>query len=111
MRTKDKLMNFENMTILCQYLYMNEAHFITVDNGMAKIEVRMDKNYNFKAKNLNFPELPDLNWTDTMNIPNIISIVEQLKEVEPEIFKESYENRWEEIKNITLHNMTLNKAK
>lgn len=108
MRTKDNLMGFEDVTILCQFLYMNPVHYITVDNGMAKIEVRMDEDFRFMGKNLNFPDLPDFNWTETMNVRNMLSVVSQLKETEPEVFKESFKNRWDEIKNITLHNMALN---
>lgn len=109
MRNKDMLNSFEDVTILCQFLYMNPVHYITVDNGMAKIEVRMDEHGYFFAKNLNFPELPDFNWTETMNVRNMLTIIYQLKNDKPEVWGESFNSRWDEIKNITLHNIALNR--
>lgn len=59
MRDVPTLLELEDITILYQYLYMSEDHFITVDNGVAKLEIRMNENCYFHAKNLNFPDLPD----------------------------------------------------
>ena len=75
MRTNDTLFELEEIPILWQYLYMDEKHFITVDNGLTKLEIRMTDKCYFKAKNLNFPDLPDLNYTDMMTIPNMFGII------------------------------------
>lgn len=108
MRTVDTLFDLEDITILYQYLYMSEDHFITVDNGIAKLEIRMnDKGY-FHCKNLNFPELPDSNYTDMMTIPNMFGIIDQLKNVPPIEF-DSFKSRWEELRTITLSNVAQNK--
>ena len=101
MRTVDTLLELEDITILWQYLYMSEDHYITVDNGITKLEIRMNEHCYFHAKNLNFPELPDLNYSDMMTIPNMLGIIDQLKHVPPTEFKNEFKSRWEEIKTIT----------
>lgn len=110
MRTVDTLLAMEEIAILWQYLYMNEEHFITVDNGMAKLEIRMRENGSFHAKNLNFPDLPDLDYTDMMVLPNMLGIIDQLKNVPPVEFK-YFKSRWEELRTITLANVAQNKMK
>jgi hypothetical protein len=111
LRTNDILIGMEDIVIIYQYLYMSEDNFITIDNGMAKLEIRMNEDGYFHAKNLNFPDLPDLDYTDIMNIPNMLGIIEQLKETSPIEFPNSFKNRWEEIKSITLMNVVQNKMK
>ena len=56
MRTVNTLLDLEEIPILWQYLYMNEDHYVIVDNGVAKLEIRMRENCSFHAKNLNFPD-------------------------------------------------------
>lgn len=111
MRTVDTLFKLEEIIILWQYLYMNEDHYITIDNGVTKLEIRMRDNCSFHAKNLQFPDLPGLDYTDMMVIPNMLGIIGQLKNVPPEEFKEDFRSRWEEIRAITLDTITLNKLK
>jgi hypothetical protein len=111
MRTVNTLIDLEDITILYQYLYMNEDHFITIDNGVAKLEIRMNENGYFHAKNLNFPDLPDLNYTDMMTIPNMFGIIDQLKNVEPVEFKNEFKSRWEELRVVTLTNVGQNKMR
>ena len=79
MRNVDTLLDFEDIVILYQYLYMSDDNYVTVDNGVAKLEIRMNENGYFHAKNLNFPDLPDLSYTDMMTIPNMLGIIDQLK--------------------------------
>ena len=111
MRNVTTLLDLEDIPILWQYLYMCEDNFITVDNGVAKLEIRMRENCSFHAKNLNFPDLPDLDYTDMMIIPNMLGIIDQLKHIPPEEFKNEFESRWEEIKAITLMNVGQNKMR
>jgi hypothetical protein len=109
MRTTDVLFDMEEIPILLQYLYMNEDHYVTVDNGVTKLEIRMTENCYFHAKNLRFPDLQDLNYTDMMTIPNMLGIIDQLKTVPPVEFKNEFKSRWEEIKAITITNVGQNK--
>ena len=111
MRDVTTLFDLEDITILYQYLYMSEDHFITVDNRVTKLEIRMRDNGSFHAKNLNFPDLPDLEYTDMMVIPNMLGIIDQLKNVPPIEFKNEFKSRWEELKAITLANVSQNKMK
>lgn len=111
MRNTQTLIELEEISVLWQYLYMNEEHFITIDNGLAKLEIRMNENCTFHAKNLNFPELPGLNYTDMMTIPNMLGIIDQLKHVPAVEFKDSFKSRWEEVRTIALANVCQNKAK
>lgn len=109
MRTVDTLFDLEEIPILWQYLYMNEDHYITIDNGVTKLEIRMTENCYFHAKNLSFPNLPDMAYTDMMTIPNVLGIIDQLKHVPPVEFKNEFKSRWEEIKTITITNVGQNK--
>ena len=110
MRTVSTLLDLEEIPILWQYLYMNEDHYVTVDNGVAKLEIRMRENCSFYAKNLNFPDLPDLEYTDMMIIPNMLGIIDQLKNVPPIEFKD-FASRWDEIRTITLANVVQNRMR
>lgn len=109
MRTTDILFDMEEIPTLWQYLYMDENHFITIDNGVTKLEVRMTEHCVFKAKNLKLPDVPELNYTDMMTIPNMLGIIDQLKTVPAVEFPTCFANRWEEIKTITGTNVAQNK--
>jgi hypothetical protein len=111
MRDVTTLFDLEDITILYQYLYMSEDHFITVDNRVTKLEIRMRDNGSFHAKNLNFPDLPDLEYTDMMVIPNMLGIIDQLKNVPPIEFKNEFKSRWEELRAVTLANVSQNKMR
>ena len=110
MRNVNTLLDLEEISVLWQYLYMSEDHYITVDNGVTKLEIRMRENCSFHAKNLNFPDLPDLEYTDMMVIPNMLGIIDQLKNVPPVEFTE-FKSRWEELRTITLANVVQNRMK
>lgn len=104
---KDDLFAIEDYTILMQYLAL--GYKIKVNNGMADIEIWMEDVYKTKGLNLNFKDLPPYNYSEEMTLENVIlGIIPQLKEQEPEEFK-TFENRWEEIKSITLETVALNK--
>ncbi len=108
MRTKDVLLNdFNRVKTLCQYLYMDEQHNIDVDNGLTTLRIRMTENCRFRCKNLRFPDLPDMNYTEEMTIPQIIGICYKLEEM-PAIMGYGHKNRWEEIEEITLAQCALN---
>ena len=109
MRTTDILFDMEEIPILWQYLYMDENNSIIVDNGVTRLEIRMTGNCYFHAKNLSFPNLPDMSYTDMMTIPNMLGIIDQLKHVPAVEFPTCFTNRWEEIKTITNTNVAQNK--
>ena len=111
MRDVNTLLDLEEIPILWQYLYMNEDHFVTIDNGVAKLEIRMRENGTFHAKNLNFPDLPDLDYTDMMIIPNMLGIIDQLKNVPAIEFPNEFKSRWEELRTITLVNVAQNRTR
>ena len=111
MRNVDTLLELEDITILYQYLYMDEDNFIVIDNGVTKLEIRMNKNGYFHAKNLNFPDLHDLSYTDMMVIPNMLGIIDQLKHTLPIEFKNEFKSRWDELRTITLANVGQNKMR
>ena len=109
MRTTNTLFDMEEITILYQYLYMDESHYITIDNGLTELELRMQDSCYFHAKNLRFPDSPGLDYTDMMTIPNILGIIDQLKQTSAVEFPTCFANRWEEIKTITNTNVAQNK--
>lgn len=104
---KDNLFAIEDYAILMQYLAL--GYKIKVNNGMTDIEIWMEDDYKIKGLNLNFGDLPPYNYETEMTLGNVIlGIIPQLKKQEPEEFK-TFENRWEEIKTITLETVALNK--
>lgn len=104
---KDELFAIEDYATLMQYLALGNK--IKVNNGLANIEIWMEDDYKIKGLNLNFKELPPYDYSGEMTLENVIlGIVPQLKKQEPEEFK-AFENRWEEIKSITLETVALNK--
>ena len=109
MRTVSTLIELEEIPILWQYLYMSEDHYITINNGITDLEIRMSEDCYFTAKNLHFPNVPELGYSDMMTIPNTLGIIEQLKSVPAVEFPTCFANRWEEIKTITITNVTQNK--
>lgn len=111
MRTKDVLINdFKDLATLLQYLYMSEEHFIEVENAIGvPLRIRMDENLRCFCKNLNFPDLPESNWTEEMSVPTIMAIIDQLKEKPATEFPKSFPSRWEEIKTLTCIQLSLNR--
>lgn len=111
MRTTDFLLDLEEIIILYQYLYLHESHRITIDNGLTQLEIRMTDSGYFMDKNLKFPDLPEMSYTDMMTIHNMLGIIDQLKNVPPIEFKNEFKPRWEEIKAITIANVAQNKMR
>ena len=109
MRTTETLFDMEEIPILLQYLYMSEDHYITVYNKVTDLEIRMTDSCYFKAKNLSFPDVPELDYTDMMSVMCMLGIIDQLKTVPAVEFPTCFANRWEEIKTITDTNVAQNK--
>lgn len=109
MRTKDNLFLLEEVPILLQYLYMDEKHTVTFNNGLTDLQIKMDENFNIWCKNLQFPDIPESNFNEQMTTIYILRVIEILQNTPPVEFENSFKNRWEEIKHITLANLTLNR--
>lgn len=108
MRTNDVLINgFEDIKILMQYLYMSEDHSIVIHNSIGvPLEFSLREDLICMCKNLNFPEIDAHKYNLTPD--KLYDIVQVLKEEPAKEFPKTFENRWHEIKTITLSNVSLN---
>lgn len=97
---------FDDIIILFKYLYMSEAHKIIVTNGLCELEIGMRPDLKLSARNLNFPNLPA--HIRPLELEETLAMIDQLKEQKAIEFPEEFDNRWDEIKNLTLHNLALN---
>lgn len=104
MRTKTNLNKLDDLKILYEFLYMDENNSITYNNGFADLEIKMDENFNLKAKNLNTGGGTEIFFNQEMDIPRTVGIINILKETPAQISKCG--NRWEEI----LFNVNASKA-
>lgn len=110
MRTKDVLARFEDIKLLHQYLYMDDTHFIEIINAIGvHLRLRMDDQGRILCQNMNFPDVPETNWSENMTIPTTLAIIDQLDTEMPAIeFPKRFHNRWDEIKTICQANLALN---
>lgn len=100
----------ENVKILLQYLYMDESHHIIVVNTIdVPLKISMDELGNFECINMNFPDLPPMKNYD-FPISQMLAAISQLEESPATEFPATFKNRWEEIKNLTLSNVSLNRG-
>lgn len=111
MRSKDILKEFEDVTILNQYLYMNEDNYIDYFNGITTLRIKINEDCEYLAINLAFPNLKPLKCSNDMTVNFIRNIIENLKQQEPILKNTRFQNRWEEIKDTTLANLSLNLLK
>lgn len=108
-RTKDELFMLGEVSTLLQYLFMSEKHNITFNNGLTDLQIRMDENFNILCKNLQFPDIPESNFNEQMTTLYMLGVIQILQNTPPVEFKNAFANRWEEIKQITLTNLALNR--
>lgn len=110
MRTIDTLFDtFEEIQLLCQYLYMDESHKLLIHNQIGvPLEIFMNENLEIGCRNMNFPDLSPMWWNDATpsKLNDVIGCLEEEKAVE---FPERFKNRWEEVKEITRDNLALNR--
>lgn len=93
---KDTLYSIGDYSILMQALALGER--IRVNVGRGDIEIFMGEDLELYAKNLAFPSLPDMLYSEELTLPIVIlGIVPKPQKQEPEEFK-NFANRWEEIK-------------
>ena len=108
-RTKDELFMLGEVSTLLQYLFMSEQHNITFNYGLTDLQIRMDENFNILCKNLQFPDIPESNFNEQMTTLYMLGVIQILQNTPPVEFKNAFANRWEEIKQITLTNLALNR--
>lgn len=110
MRTTNMLLEgFENIKTLQQYLYMDEDNAVIVHNAIGvPLRIRMTEDGVYMCQNMNFPDLPESNWSEEMTINKTLAVIEALKEEPAGAFPKRFKNRWEEVKEITQMNVGLN---
>lgn len=95
---KDTLYRIEDYSILMQALALGER--IRVNVGRGDIEIFMGEDLELYAKNLSFPSLPDMRYSEELTLPIVVlGIVPKLQKQKPKEFNR-FPNRWEEIKTL-----------
>lgn len=108
-RTKDELFMLGEVSTLLQYLFMSEKHTIIFNNGLTDLQIRMDENFNIWCRNLQFPDIPESDFSKQMTTLYMLGVIQILQNTPPVEFKNAFANRWEKIKQITLANLALNR--
>lgn len=112
MRRNDVLIDkMEEIKILLQWLYMSEDNKIEIKGKFANTLVWMNENLEFKAQNLMFKDLPEINFTEDMTVPFMAGLIESLKKENAATFPNKFSSRWEEIKELALTNLWPNTEK
>lgn len=113
MRTNDILLDgFNDIRTLQRYLYMSDEHYIEIENVIGvKLRIRMGENLHYYCKNMNFPDLPDACFSESMTNETMLGIIDQLKENPATEYPNSFKNRWDEIVSITSANVAQNEYK
>lgn len=87
---------------------MNENHNVIVNNGLADMRIRLDEKLDAWCQNLSFPHLPEIRYNDHLAPEGCLDIIWMLQQVPAVEFPDRFQNRWEEIKTITMGNLALN---
>ena len=106
MRRNDVLIDkMEEIKILLQWLYMSEDNKIEIKGKFANTLVWMNENLEFKAQNLMFEDLPEMDFTEDMTVPFMAGLIESLKKENAVTFPNRFSSRWEEIRELALTNL------
>lgn len=92
-----------------KYLYMDDNHRITFNNGVTDLQIRMDENFNILCRNLSFPDVPESYFSSELVPAYCLGVIQLLQNMPPEEHPKHFKNRWEEIKDITMINLSLNR--
>lgn len=106
MRRNDVLIDkMEEIKILLQWFYMSEDNKIEIKGRVSNTLVWMNENLEFKARNLMFEDLPEMDFTSTMTVPFMAGLIESLKKENAVTFPNRFSSRWEEIRELALTNL------
>ncbi len=106
MRRNDVLIEkLEEIKILLQWFYMSENNKIEIKGKFANTLVWMNEKLEFKAQNLMFEDLPEMDFTSTMTVPFMAGLIENLKKENAATFPNKFSSRWKEIRELTLTNL------
>lgn len=111
MRDKTILLeSFEEIKTLQQFLYMDADNSVSMKNKLGVVvQIRLTDDLQYLGKNLQFPNVPEMNFDGEMNLKVFRELIQQLK-LQPAISNTSrFKSRWEEICEVTLANLALNK--
>ena len=87
---------------------MDEKHRITFNNGLTDLTIRMTDSFGVACKNEAFPDLPELDYTEMMYPRQVLGIIDILKRMPAAQYSDIFSNRWQEIKEITMTQLSLN---
>lgn len=108
-KTKQELLDLAGISILYQYLYLDPKHTIRFKNSIdVPMEIRMDDNKQILIRNLNFPESEEMLFAH-QDVPNMLALIDQLKDTPAVEYPNAFDSRWEEIKMIATANVSLNR--
>jgi len=107
MREKQVLQDLYDILVLYQYLYMDSANKIVINNGMTDLEIRLDENLEFFCKNLSFPDLPETHHSCHMTLNYCLGAIELLKNQKSQQYPHAYGFEWDVIKALTSSTMAL----
>ena len=106
MRRNDILIDkMEEIKILLQWFYMSEDNKIEIKGKFSNTLVWMNENLEFKAQNLMFEDLPEMDFTSTMTVPFMAGLIENFKKENAVTFPNKFSSRWKEIKELALTNL------
>ena len=100
----------DDISMLLTYLYMDENAYVTFENSIGvKFKLTIDKDLELTRTMINGASRPVSMDGNDITPSVLLTIVEQIKEQPAEQFPNRFTNRWEEIKTMTLSNITLTK--
>lgn len=98
----------DEVNILLKYLYLSEDHFVEFKNKMGvRFKLWMKDDSTLMRQMIN--GVTDMEFTsDDINHKTLMGIIAQLKEQPASEFPDTFKNRWEELKEMTMANLALN---
>lgn len=100
--------SLDEVNTLLKYLYLSEDHFVEFEDAMhIRFKLWMKDDSTLVRKMLN--GFTDMEFTsDNFNHKLLMGIIAQLKKQPASEFPDNFENRWEELKEMTMANLALN---
>ena len=74
------LESFDEIKILQQFLYMDADNSVSMKNKLGVIvQIRLTDDLQYLGKNLQFPNVPEMNFDGEMNLKVFRELIQQLK--------------------------------